>query len=237
MATGQTGYDFMGQGGYEHSGGHSGLGNDQFVIDRDYARLKMQADNQKEIAQLPWQFKREVFGKIYPLINNLASGGGSGGGSGWGGSGSSSGGSFDRVGGTNTPLPALPNSSIYSPDAIQGQVNAARAQGDQSAATLARQATESVAGRGFSSRSPMLQSIKSGIGTATAASNADQEREIRFSATGANAGQANTVAQLANTQWQNFNQADIERRKATADAFFNQQRNIAGLIGALSSLA
>lgn len=192
------------------------------LYENTYDERSLGADSQFEIAKMPWQFKREVFGQVFPLIQGMGQ--------------NQSAFNFDRVGGQNTPLPQLPNSFVYSPDQIQQQVNTARAQGDQSAATARTQATGEAAGRGFSARSPMVQALNAGINTATAASNADQERQIRYEATGANATQGNTVAGLANQQWNFFNNADIERRKAVAQSMLDSQRNMAALISAMGSL-
>lgn len=175
-------------------------------------------------AQLPWNYRREVFNQTFPLIQGLV------------GQNGSFNGSFGTVGGTNTPQPNLPDSFVYSGDQIQQQVNAARAQGDTGAQVQKDSAQGALAGRGFSSRSPLAMAMEQAADTGARASNADQERQIRFDAAGANAGQALNVGRLAQDAWSNWNNTDIERRKTQLNALLGSQSAVTNLISALGGL-
>lgn len=180
------------------------------------------AAEEKEIAMAPLNFRRDVFNKIFPLAGGAM------------GEGSVN---FSQVGGTNTPMPTLPNSFVYSPQQVQQQVNSAKAQGAQGAATQKRQIASDISSRGFGGRSALAMALNQAADTGARARNADQEREIRFDAAGANARQDLAVGGLAQQGWNNWNQLDIERRKTQADSILNSQRNMAALIASLSGLA
>jgi hypothetical protein len=188
-------------------------------------------DLQFRAAELPWQYRRDVFGQVMPLIQGLAGG--------VGGSGGSA--AFDQalqlVGGQNGPLPGLPSAEVFSPQQVQQQVNAGVAQNDQRAATASRAAAEDTASRGFGSRSPLLMALQSQIGTATGAANADFGRETRMRAAEANAQQGLQVAGLANQQYQLANDGDIRRRQAATNYLGQNQANAMQLIAALAGLA
>ncbi len=182
---------------------------DEGIEDFQLARNKQQLD-----------YKQGIFNQVFPWAQGLMGGGG----------GQTT---FSAVGGQNTALPQLPSSFVYSPDMIQQQVNAARAQGDQGTQTQKTQATNDMAARGFSSRSPLHFAMQQAADTAGRTSNADQERQIRFDATGANAKQGLAVGGLANQQWDMFNNSDIARRKLQADSVIANQRNMIGILSSL----
>ena len=192
------------------------------IYDETYDEGRLSADAQYELGRMPWDLRRDVFNQVQPLLGGLTGEGNI---------------NFGLVGGQNTPMPALPNSFVYSPQQIQQQVNAARAQGDQGAMTQKRQIAGDLAGRGFGARSPLAMALQLGADTGARARNADQEREIRFDAAGANAKQDLSVGQLAQLGWNNWNQLDVERRKTQAESALSQNRNMIALISALSGLA
>lgn len=228
----------------------------------DAGLAKMNADTQKELAgqqdrttrlgfdyslaeaRLPWDYRRGVFGQVFPLVQSLfgmtpgvpgaktggsvAVGGGFGGGSN---------GQFSTIGGTNTPLPNLPPDYVYSPDMIQQQVNAARATSDEGTASAKTENAKNMASKGFGSRSPIAMAMDQAADNAGRARNADSEREIRFDAAGANANQALNVGQLAQQAWQDWNSLDVERRRTQLNSLMSNQSNLASLISALSGLA
>lgn len=173
-------------------------------------------------AELPINLRRDIFNQTFPLINRAFDGMGGGGSA-----------NFGQVGGTNTPQPNLPDNFVYSPDQIQQQVNSARAQGDQGAETQKRKMSGELAGRGFGSKSPLAMALEQAADSTARMGNADQEREIRFDAAGANAKQALDVGNLAQNAWTNWNTADIERRKTQINALLGNQQNMAQLISAL----
>jgi hypothetical protein len=186
-------------------------------------------DLQFQAAQLPFNWSREVFGQVFPIIQGLA-----------GQLGGGAGGAFDanlsRVGGANTALPGLPASTVFDPRMVQQQINAGSARNQQSAATARDQATADNAARGFGSRSPLLAAMSNQIGLATAGANSDLDRETRMGAATANAQQGNTVAQLAQQQWEGVNNADIARRRLAGDLTTSGNNSVISLIAALAGL-
>lgn len=206
----------MGYGGAYSPGGLP-------MNENTYDESKLNADSQFELGMAPINFKRDVFDKTFPLIQGLA------------GSGNFNQ-SFGAVGGQNTPLPKLPNSFVYSPDQIQQQVNAARAQGDQGGLTQRQQTQANLTGRGFSTRSPLAMAMNQAADTGVRAQNQDAERQIRFGAAGQNANQDLQVGQLAEHAWNDFNQNDVARRTNQTNSILGQQRNLSSLIAALSGL-
>lgn len=196
------------------------------IFDALAPRQQAQDASNERIAAMPIAYKQGVFNQVFPFIKGLDMTGGA-----------NANGGFQALGGQNTPQSALPSSSVYTPGQIQGQVNAANAQGQQSSQAQQQQASNNAAGRGFSASSPMVQALQAGIRSSTAASNADQSRQIQYGAATANAQQADTVGSLANTQWNDFNQADIARRQNVASNILNAQKNVAALISALGSLS
>lgn len=191
------------------------------IFDETYDERTLNADAQYDIAQRPWDFKEKVFGAINPFIQSTIGGNAN----------------FGQVGGSNTPLPTLPNSFVFSPEQTQQAVNAARAQGDQSATTQKSNLAGDLAGRGFSQNSPLAMAMRQGADQAAMMSNADQEREIRLGHADRNSKQGLAVGQLANQQWQDWNSADIERRRNQVNAILGGQQNLTSLLSLLAGLA
>lgn len=172
------------------------LGNRQADITSEGNQLQYKA------ALAPIDWSKQKFGQIFPLVQNALNGFTANGG---------------RVGGQNTPQPAVTTGGVYSDGQIQQNVNAARAGVDQQAATDSRAAAAKLAGQGFGGRSPLLAAIQGQIAGQAMGTGADQERQIRSNAAEANSKQNLASQQLAEQQWQDFNTADIQRRQAAAN--------------------
>ncbi len=179
----------------------------------DTARRGQDLSLQASLA--PTQFSRDKFNSILPLIQQGVSAYGSGGSNG------------QLVGGTNV-APQHMGAPVYSNDQIQQQVNSGRSTTAQQAATQVRSNNQSAAGRGFGQNSPLLMALNNQVQGMASASGADQERQTRFDAAGANAKQALGYDQLSVQQAQNANQNDIDRRKVTGQ---NQSQLLAILAG------
>ena len=192
------------------------------LADQQNETARFGIEQNYKAAELPVNLRREVFYNTLPFISKMFDGYGGG-----------TTGSFGLVGGSNTQQPNLPDNFVYSPDQIQQQVNSARAQGDQGAESQKRKMSGELAGRGFGSKSPLAMALAQAADSTARMSNADQEREIRFDAAGANANQALEVGTLAQNAWTNWNNADIERRKTQINALLGNQQNMAQLISAL----
>lgn len=193
------------------------LADKQHTADRDLAGL--QADVSRRGQDLPFQastapvnFARDRFNSVFPVIQaQLQANGQSGG-----------------------PAPAAAPPAVlgpvYAPGAVDRQVNAARAGLDQQVATQQRQNAAGAAGRGFGAASPLLAALNAGAAAKGAAAGADAERQIRFDAAGAEAGQRATGAQLATQRYQAELDAETRRRQVAASVQAN-------LLNALSGLA
>lgn len=210
-------------GNYTELHGRYGLpgGGSETIADR---RLKEQNQFNYATASLPWNYRKDVFNQTFPLIQGLV------------GQNGSFNGQFGTVGGANTPQPNLPDNFVYTGDQIQQQVNAARAQGDAGAQVEKNTARGELAGRGFSTRSPIAMAMDLAADSGARASNADQERQIRFDAAGANANQALNVGKLAQDAWSGWNDADIRRRQTQLNALLGSQSAVTNLISALGGL-
>jgi len=121
------------------------------------------------------------------------------------------------VGGQPRPLPAINDSPIYNQQQIQEQMNAGFAANDARTATLMRQLGQSAAGRGFGGMSPAIEAQRTQLGIANNQANATLQRELPMQYAQANADQNFRVNNLQQQQWRDFEQQDIERRKAAQD--------------------
>jgi hypothetical protein len=119
-------------------------------------------------------------------------------------------------------------SSVYSPEQIQQEVNAATATNDSRAAGLMRQQREQLAGRGLSS-GPLLSALAARIQGQTMGDNADADRQIRLGATEANARQGSAAAGLRADTFASRQQEAIQRQQIGAS-----QRN--ALLAALAGM-
>jgi hypothetical protein len=140
---------------------------------------------------------------------------------------------LSQVGGNAPPSVALPSATVFDPNQVQQQVNAARAQGDAQAGDEIGRQQAQFAGRGFGLRGPALAALEAQIRTGAAASNADQERQIRLDAAQANATQGVRVGQLANEQYRDVSDADIRRRTLALGARNDDAQNQLSLIASI----
>jgi hypothetical protein len=154
----------------------------------------------------PTNFARDKFNTILPLLQDGISEYGSNGSNG------------RLVGGQNV-APQPMGAPVYSDGQVQQQVNAG---------TQMRDNSQSAAAHGFGPNSPLLMSLNNQVQGQAAATGADQERQTRFDAAGANAKQALGYDTLGVQQANNANQNDIERRKVTGQ---NKSQLLAILAG------
>lgn len=185
------------------------LGNRQADVTSEGNKLQFQA----QMAPIDWS--KEKFGKVFPLVQGLLSGGGSQG---------------QLVGGAPRPQPAVTPGGVYSDQETQQQVNAARAGIDQQAASQGRAAATRLAGQGFGGRSPLLAALQGQIQGQAMAAGADAERQTRLGAAEANAKQRLAAEDLMQQQWRDLEDSDIRRRQVT-----NNQTS--ALLSALANFA
>lgn len=111
--------------------------------------------------------------------------------------------------------PAISDSPIWSPQLIEQQVNATRAQNDQ--ATAGRQAKlgQELAGRGFGSRSPLAMALGEAMAGQNLAGNTQAEQSLRWDAAQGNARHVLDAQKAREVQFANRQQEEIERNKIT----------------------
>jgi hypothetical protein len=166
-----------------------------------------------QLGMAPLDFAKQKYNTLLPMLQSQLGAQGAG-----------------LVGGQNTPQPAVTPGGVFTPDQIQQQVNASKASVDRQTATSQRGNATKLAGQGFSPKSPLLAALNQQAANAGMASGADQEREIRMGAAGQNAQHMLAGQNLAETQWRDFNDADIRRRQAA-------QQGQNSILSILASLA
>lgn len=198
---------------------------------------------QYQAAQLPYQWANQVFGQVFPIIQGLAGNiTGAGGAGGAGGAAGAPAGyssllsalnnSSGSAGGVGTQ-PALPNSSVLTPDMIQQQINNSMAANQQSTANQSRALQSKLAGQGYGANSPLLQAMQSGLQSGLLGANANTDLNTRLQAAQANATQANTVSGLGEQQYVDQNQANFNRQQAALNYLTQQGQTQASLINGL----
>lgn len=134
--------------------------------------------NQLSIASMPWDFKRQVFGTVSPLLQGLIGGAGTPGGAG----------AFSQ-GGPVPPPPGASHEEVWSPDQVQQQVNSQRSQSAQQAGTQQRENARSTAARGFGSNSPLLAALNGQVDSSRMEGDAQAALDTRLNASKLNADQ------------------------------------------------
>jgi hypothetical protein len=125
--------------------------------------------------------------------------------------------------------PFVSTRGIYTAAQVQQQVNLAWARNDSRTQAQLLQTQKELAGRGFSSNSPLLEALKVGYLGQNLRSNAEAATTIRLQSAQANAEQTLKGQELRNTQFNQQQGVAIESEK-------NQVTRQVGLVGALASL-
>lgn len=181
--------------------------------------------NQMGIAQLPWNYKQGVFDKVSPLLMGLLGNGAS-----------PTGNQFGLVGGQNTPQPPITAGPIWTPAQIDQQVNSQRANNAASASGQQQQLQRQLAGQGFGSNSPLLTALSAGAQNQRMAADQQADLDTRFNAASGNAKQLLAGQQAEESQWADWNQADIQRRQAANQAAGITNNYNSSLIAALAGM-
>lgn len=131
--------------------------------------------------------------------------------------------------GNQAPFPYVSLAGVLTERQIQQQVNSALARNDSRTQAAILNAQTELAGRGFSSNSPLLQAMTTGYLGQNLRANCDAETQIRVQAAQANADQILKATQVAvnATQAQQGVLIDSEKNKITRQV---------GLMGALAQL-
>jgi hypothetical protein len=118
---------------------------------------------------------------------------------------------------------------VYSAGQVQKQVNQAVARNDARTNSQILQTQRDLAGRGFSSNSPLLEAVRIGLTGQNLRANNDAETQIRLSASQANADQILKAQELVNTQFNQQQEVVLESEK-------NQITRQVGLVDALAQM-
>jgi hypothetical protein len=181
---------------YGSIGGASAMGpgltfSQQQIADPDIAAQGAQA---QKLAQQQIDYKNNRFNQIFPAFKN-AMGAGAG--------------AFGTTGvGTDVPMPQMGGPHIqggplYTQQAIQQNLNANRAQVDQSTATNNRNMQSQLAGKGYGSGSPLAFALQNQANMSGLGQKADYTRQFTDQA---RQGNAQFGLQAANAQQNQFAQ-------------------------------
>jgi hypothetical protein len=160
------------------------------------------------------QMKQDRFNQIFPWLTGQAFGMGP---------------QLARAGGQSGPGPSITVGGVWNPEQIQQQVNATRAQNDQSMQTQNRAAASDLAARGFGSNSPLLAALQGQNFASNLGANTQAEQQLRTTAAQQNAQQTLATQQAAEGQYHNRMQEEIARLQP----YWSYQ---SALIGALAGL-
>lgn len=136
---------------------------------------------------------------------------------------------FGTVGGQSGEGPRIDARPIWDDQQVNQKVNATRAQNDAAMTSQNNQLRQTLAGRGFGSNSPLLQSSIFGNQARNTAMNTDAERETRLGAAQANSGHVLKAQTAREGQFSNRQQEDIARRKTQLESYL-------GILGAMGGL-
>lgn len=125
--------------------------------------------------------------------------------------------------------PVINANGVFTAGQVQAQVNSALARCDSRTQSQIRQMQGDLAGRGFSSNSPLADMLTVGLTGQNLRAGVDAEREIRFEAAKAN---SDAIFQVNQLQQQQFNQ----NQQAALDSERNQVTRQVGLVGGLAQL-
>lgn len=171
-------------------------------------------DLQFQAAQLPIQFAQSKFNTLLPMFQSAFNNG------------------QGTVGGTPNlaPAPNVTVGGVYTPQQTAEQINAAQAHNAQLAATQDRQAQQSNAAKGSSSRSPILAALMQQDQAARMGADASSAQQIGLANAQANATQQTASEGLRSQVWNQANQQQIDATK-------NQQGYSSALLAALAGLS
>lgn len=169
-----------------------------------YGNQSAIARMQAEAAKYPHILKQQRWDQIFPSVQGILSGTSPI----FGQFGSSYGGT-----GQQGQQPTINASPVYNNQQIQERVNDTRAQNDLSLASKQRANNQSMAGRGFGSRSPIAMAMNQAMFGQNLAANTQAENQLRFDAASANAKQLLAAQQAQEAQFASRQQEDIDRNK------------------------
>lgn len=161
------------------------------------------------------QMKQQRFDQLFPWLQGQASGLQS---------------AFGNTAGSVGLGPNITVGGVWNPQQIQQQVNATRAQNDQSMQSQNRQQQQTTAGQGFGSHSPILAALQGQNYAANLGANTQAEQQLRTTAAQQNAQQTLATQQARQGQYNQQQQQITERGRTYAQTY-------SALLNALGGLA
>lgn len=195
-----------------------GLVGTQYDADRQFAGVQLHETSESGRLQTKLAYADGKFAIVLPLIQSAAD-------------------AATRqlaAGGLATPglsvlLTPITVGGVFTPAEIQAQVNQSYARNDARTASQIRQAQADLAGRGFSSNSPLLSSLQVGFMGQNLRANTEASISLRVSTATANAKQVLDSQTLANLQFHEQNEVAIDSEK-------NQVTRQVGIVEALARI-
>ena len=177
-----------------------------------------QANTQKTLQknQLDWQ--KQKFGTLLPYLNNLM------------GMGQASNMPGPAAGGVQ---PRIGGGPLWTQQQINQNINANRAQTDQSVATQNRAMQNQVASRGFGTSSPLAQALSNQMQLGGMAQKADYGRQFQQQARQDNLRYALDVGRAQENQFASRQKEANDRRQIQANQTSSLIGALGGLIGSL----
>ena len=184
-----------------------------YDADRQYAGVQLHEQAETARLQTKLDYANAKFNTVYPFVqSSLAAAQ-----------------NAPTTPGLSFSPPFINTRGVYTPAQIQAQVNLAWARNDSRTQAQILQTQKELAGRGFSSNSPLLEALKVGYLGQNLRSNNEAATTIRLQSAQANADQTLKAQELLNTQFNQQQGVAIESEK-------NQVTRQVGLVGALASL-
>lgn len=173
---------------------------------------------QADASTTPAYLQQDRFNTVFPWIKGIIGQGG------WGGQGGYHGGG--QVG----QQPWISDAPVYTPEQIQQQANATRAQTDAAVAGQQRQLASQMAGKGFGSRSPLAMRMSQAIGMKGLSAATDAEQQLRLGAAEKNAQQILQSQQAREQQFASRQQEEIDRGKTWSSYLSSILGPLTGLV-------
>ena len=192
-----------------------------------YGSQERVAQTQAAAAEYGPQLQQQRFNTLFPYVQGQMNALTSGGGYGAAGAGAAGTGQFGYKQGNQ---PYISDRPVYTGQDIQQQVNAQRAATDAATAGQTRQQQQQLAGRGFSSNSPLAAALQNAAWGQGLASNAAAEQQTRWTAAQGNAQQRLSAQQAQAQEFAQRQTEDIQRRQIAAQQQSALLSALAGMV-------
>jgi hypothetical protein len=188
---------------------------EHYSADRQYASTQLRETGENARLQTKLNYAEDKFQLAFGLASDVANG-------------------SDQASGTPGLLaidsaPYVTTRGVLTPSQIQAQVNGLYVRNDVRMASLIRQAQGDLAGRGFSSNSPLLDALRVSYAAQNLRASTEGSTGLRIQAAQANASQVTQGQSLAVQRWQAQQQVALDSEK-------NAITRKVGLLGAVAQM-